>query len=203
MATLVEAWRDIPARLVVVGDGEERARLAALAPPTVEFHDAVPADRVGEYLARARALVVPSIWYEGSPRTITEAYAAGVPVIASRCGALPGVVADGVTGALAEPGDAASWRAAVTRLLDDATSAQIGERAFAVWRSELQSGARDRRSGGRVRRGDRAWDGWEHAQRTWATGRNRRTARLTRMPQCQYLSRGRTERERQGSRAAR
>ena len=38
------------------GDGEERARLAAIAPPTVEFHDAVPADRVGEYLARcARA----------------------------------------------------------------------------------------------------------------------------------------------------
>jgi glycosyltransferase involved in cell wall biosynthesis len=120
---------------VVVGDGEERARLAAIAPATVEFHDAVPADRVGDYLARARALVVPSIWYEGSPRTITEAYAAGVPVIASRCGALPGVVADGVTGVLAEPGDAESWRAAVRRLLDDETSAQIGERAFGVWRS--------------------------------------------------------------------
>ena len=135
VATLVEAWRDVPARLVVVGDGEERARLAAIAPPTVEFHDAVPADRVGEYLARARALVVPSIWYEGSPRTITEAYAAGVPVIASRCGALPGVVEEGVTGTLAEPGDAESWRAAVIRLLDDETSAQIGERAVAVWRS--------------------------------------------------------------------
>ena len=132
---LVEAWRDIPARLVVVGDGEERARLAATAPATVEFHDPVPGDRVGDYLARARALVVPSIWYEGAPRTITEAYAAGVPVIASRCGALPGVVPDGVTGVLAEPGDVTSWRAAVNRLLDDATAVALGDRAFAEWRT--------------------------------------------------------------------
>jgi glycosyltransferase involved in cell wall biosynthesis len=132
---LIEAWREIPARLVVVGDGEERARLAATAPPTVEFHDAVPGDRVGAYLARARALVVPSIWYEGAPRTITEAYAAGVPVIASRCGALPGVVPDGVTGVLAEPGDVPSWRAAVGRLLDDATAVALGDRAFAEWRT--------------------------------------------------------------------
>ena len=120
---------------MVVGDGEERARLAATAPETVEFHDPVPGDRVGEYLARARALVLPSIWYEGAPRTITEAYAAGVPVIASRFGALPGVVADGVTGVLAEPGDVASWRAAVHRLLDDATAVQLGDRAFAEWRA--------------------------------------------------------------------
>jgi glycosyltransferase involved in cell wall biosynthesis len=132
---LVEAWREIPARLVVVGDGEERARLAASAPETVEFHDSVAGDRVGEYLARARALVVPSIWYEGAPRTITEAYAAGVPVIASRCGALPGVVPDGVTGVLAEPGDVTSWRAAVGRLLDDATAVALGDRAFAEWRT--------------------------------------------------------------------
>lgn len=132
---LIEAWREIPARLVVVGDGEERARLAATAPPTVEFHDAVPGDRVGSYLARARALVVPSIWYEGAPRTITEAYAAGVPVIASRIGALPGVVTDGVTGVLAEPGDVASWRVAVRGLLDDATAVALGDRACAEWRT--------------------------------------------------------------------
>lgn len=135
LGPLIEAWRELPARLVVVGDGEERARLAATAPPTVEFHDAVPGDRVGSYLARARALVVPSIWYEGAPRTITEAYAAGVPVIASRFGALPGVVSDGVTGVLAEPGDVTSWRTAVGRLLDDATAVALGDRAFAEWRT--------------------------------------------------------------------
>ncbi len=145
----------MPARLVVVGDGEERARLAATAPPTVEFHDAVPGDRVGGYLARARALVLPSIWYEGAPRTITEAYAAGVPVIASRCGALPGVVPDGVTGVLAEPGDVASWRAAVGRLLDDATAVAARGPCLCRVAYELQSGARDRGSGRRLPRGDR------------------------------------------------
>ena len=49
-------------------------------------------------LASARALMIPSRWYEAAPRTITEAYAAGVPVIASEIGALPEAVQVGSTG---------------------------------------------------------------------------------------------------------
>ena len=55
-------------------------------------------------LADARALLVPSRWYEGSPRAIVEALAAGVPVIASDIGGLPEHVEDGVNGLLVEPG---------------------------------------------------------------------------------------------------
>ena len=57
-------------------------------------------------MAQARALVLPSIWYENLPRTLVEAYANGLPVIASRLGALPELVEDGVTGLLFEPGNA-------------------------------------------------------------------------------------------------
>jgi len=50
-------------------------------------------------------MVVPSVWYEGFPRTIVEAFASGVPVIASRIGSLAEVVTDGKTGLLFNPGD--------------------------------------------------------------------------------------------------
>ncbi len=132
---LVALWRDVPARLVVVGDGPERARLEAMAPATVEFRGSVPSDQVGSFLAGARALVLPSICYEGAPRTVVEAYAAGVPVVANRHGALPGIVADGVTGLLAEPGVADSWRKALEALLVDETSERLGQGAFSAWRS--------------------------------------------------------------------
>lgn len=54
---------------------------------------------------RAVALILPSICYENFPRTIVEAFAAGLPVIASRIGAMAELVENGVTGLLFEPGD--------------------------------------------------------------------------------------------------
>lgn len=132
---LVALWRDVPARLVVVGDGPERARLEAMAPGTVEFRGSVPSDQVPAYLTRARALVLPSICYEGAPRTVVEAYAAGVPVVANRYGALPSVVSDGVSGLLVEPESADGWRAALASVLDDNTSQRLGEGAYAAWRT--------------------------------------------------------------------
>ncbi len=59
------------------------------------------------HLMRTAAyLVVPSVWYENFPRTIVEAFACGLPVIASRLGALAEIVDDGRTGLLFEPGSA-------------------------------------------------------------------------------------------------
>ena len=132
---LVGMWRDVPARLVVVGDGPERARLEAMAPDTVEFRGAVRSDEVPAFLAGARALVLPSICYEGAPRTVVEAYAAGVPVVANRWGALPSVVSDGETGLLAQPGDPGAWRAALESLLVDEISERLGAGAFSAWRT--------------------------------------------------------------------
>lgn len=60
-------------------------------------------------LAKMRSsayLVVPSVWYENFPRTIVEAFACGLPVVASRIGALAEIVEDGKTGLLFEAGNA-------------------------------------------------------------------------------------------------
>lgn len=66
-----------------------------------------PLEEIMMRMGTARFLVVPSICYENSPRTIVEAFSCGLPVIASRLGALIDIVEDGVTGLLFNPGDAA------------------------------------------------------------------------------------------------
>jgi len=131
---LVRLWADIPARLVVIGDGPLLGAARAAAPPNVEFRPPVDPELVPGLLRRARALVVPSICYEGAPRTIVEAFAAGVPVIGHRIGAIGDVVQHERTGMLVDVGSAAGWRAAVERLADDDESSRMGELAHDEWR---------------------------------------------------------------------
>lgn len=103
----IEAMRACQSeQLIIVGDGPERAALERTAHglPNVSFVGMVSPDAVQRYLARARVLVVPSL-DEGQPNAIMEAMALGVPVIASRVGAVPDLVKDGETGFLVEPRD--------------------------------------------------------------------------------------------------
>lgn len=65
----------------------------------------LPHDQVIEQLKRAAFLVLPSEWYEAFPHVILEAYACGVPIIASRIGTLGDVILDGRTGLLYQPED--------------------------------------------------------------------------------------------------
>jgi glycosyltransferase involved in cell wall biosynthesis len=145
VATLLSAWRQDLGRLLVVGDGPEAPGLRRLAPGGVEFRGAVAREEARRLVAQARAVLVPSIWYEAFPRVVVEAYAAGVPVVAGRIGALPEVVEDGVTGLLAEPGDPASWAAAVGRLIDDGVSERLGEGAYRAWATRYTPEANLRR----------------------------------------------------------
>jgi 2-deoxystreptamine N-acetyl-D-glucosaminyltransferase/2-deoxystreptamine glucosyltransferase len=111
------------AHLVVVGDGPERARvhaLAAASPATARItltgfvrHTAVPA-----VLASLDVLVLPSA-YEEMGSVLTEAMAAGLPVVASDVGGIPEVVRDGETGLLVPPGDVGALAAALDRLVGD------------------------------------------------------------------------------------
>jgi glycosyltransferase involved in cell wall biosynthesis len=69
-------------------------------------------------LARAHVFVFPSL-IEPQGLALLEAYAAGLPVIASRTGGIPEMLEDGVDGGLVEPGDAAGLAAAIIGLLND------------------------------------------------------------------------------------
>jgi glycosyltransferase involved in cell wall biosynthesis len=134
---LLEAWRSVgEARLVVAGTGPDEDRLRARAPAGVDFRGLVPPAEVRALLADARALILPSLSYEGAPLSVVEAYAAGVPVLANAIGALPEVVEDGISGILVPPRDPAALAGAVRRLAADVESERLGEGAWGLWRSK-------------------------------------------------------------------
>jgi glycosyltransferase involved in cell wall biosynthesis len=131
---LVRAWADVPATLVVAGDGPAAAQVRTLAGPNVSLRGAVLPRDVPRLLSGARALVFPTLACEGCPRAILEAYAAGVPVLASNRGSVPELVDDGITGLLLSSLDGPDVLAAAERLLDDSEAERMGEAAFRRWR---------------------------------------------------------------------
>jgi glycosyltransferase involved in cell wall biosynthesis len=145
---LLDAWGqafpDGDARLTIVGSGEMDAALRARAATLkgVEFTGQVSRERGLEILAGAQALVVPSRWYEVFPRIVAEAYGLAIPVIASRLGSLAEIVADGETGLLAEPGDAADLARTLRALhADRGLAGRLGAGARQEYVRNLSPGA--------------------------------------------------------------
>jgi glycosyltransferase involved in cell wall biosynthesis len=101
---LLEAVSQAPELSVSVAGTGPQANLLA-AERAVRALGALDGEGVRTAMSGALALVLPSIWYENFPRTIVEAFGCGLPVIASRLGALAEIVEDGVTGLLFEPGN--------------------------------------------------------------------------------------------------
>ena len=85
----------------------------------VEWLGGVAHERVPALLASLDVLVVPSIWIENSPFVIKEAFAAGLPVVASNLGGMAELVQDGRNGLLFNAGDSTDLRRVLTRLLDE------------------------------------------------------------------------------------
>ena len=109
--TLLQAWRQLPRNytLRIVGDGPARQQLeseaAAHGLSNVSFLGRVSRERVIEAMKGARFVVFPSQLYENLPLTIIEAFACGVPVVASTLGAMAEIVEEGRTGLFFEPGN--------------------------------------------------------------------------------------------------
>ena len=116
---LLQAAAQSGAPLRIAGDGPELASLRAKAPGNVTFLGAVSRSEVLAEMARARALVVPSLWYEGFPMVVVEAFATGTPVIASELGGLAEIVQDQVNGALFPPGNVNLLTRKLSEILDD------------------------------------------------------------------------------------
>jgi glycosyltransferase involved in cell wall biosynthesis len=83
-------------------------------------------------MRRATALVLPSVCAEVFPRTLVEAFACGLPVIASRVGALPELVAQDRTGWLFDPAQPQALADLLQRAdTDPAALRPLGEQALA------------------------------------------------------------------------
>jgi glycosyltransferase involved in cell wall biosynthesis len=103
-----------PGLVRVVGDGPISPQVQAAATAgQVDYAGRLARPEVHEEMRRAIALILPSIWFEGFPVVVAEAYATGTPIIASRIGSLAELVEDGKTGLLVEPNDPRAWADAV------------------------------------------------------------------------------------------
>jgi glycosyltransferase involved in cell wall biosynthesis len=64
-----------------------------------------PMDEVFAAMGEAAFMVLSSVWYEGLPKTVVEAYSRGTPIVASALGALAELIEPGRTGLHFRPGD--------------------------------------------------------------------------------------------------
>jgi glycosyltransferase involved in cell wall biosynthesis len=122
LTVALDALERVPgARLVVVGDGPDRAQLerhAARLDGRVEFRGALPRRETLDVLAGATAAVLSSDW-ENLPHAAVEALALGVPVVATAVGGVPEVVRDGENGLLVPAGDVDGFAEALRRVAGD------------------------------------------------------------------------------------
>ncbi len=146
--TLLDAWKrlgpDIPLR--IAGDGPLRDALARRIEREniagVTLLGSLPRDAMLRELHGARVLVFPSAWYEGMPLAILEAFACGVPTIATRLGGMREMIDDGRNGLLVAPGDSAGIAARVRWLFDsEGESAELGRAARAEYEAHYTAAA--------------------------------------------------------------
>jgi glycosyltransferase involved in cell wall biosynthesis len=140
---LIKAFKEVQlkhpkAKLVIAGQGREEENLKSLAQELglsqqVMFAGFLEQTVLAAYIKGSRALVLPSLT-EGLGRVAIEAQFLGRPVIASRVGGIPEIIADGETGLLVEPEDSRGLAEAMVRLLDDA---QLAERMGTAGRNAV------------------------------------------------------------------
>jgi glycosyltransferase involved in cell wall biosynthesis len=139
---LLKAWKAVynktGVKLKIAGDGPMRQEVsdASGLGRGIEFIGRLPSNEIYDMMGRATALVFPSIWYEGQPRTMIEAMAKGTPILASRLGSMMEMIDDGKNGLLFTPGDAEDLSRQMQRLLEDAPLRQKMRQAA---RSEFEN----------------------------------------------------------------
>jgi len=130
--TLLDAVRELPVHLLIVGEGPERGRIEEHVRATgregsVTLIGQVPSAE--PYYAIADIAVLSSL-SEGSPNALLEAMAAGVPVVATTVGGIPEIVTNEESALLVPPGDREAMRAAIGRMLrEEGLAARMVRRA--------------------------------------------------------------------------
>lgn len=102
--------------LVVAGTGPLAADFK-LKYETAKFVGHLGGAALQAVIAGAAAVVVPSEWFENCPMSVLEAMAHGKPVVGSRMGGIPELVAEGKTGLLFKPGDVAELQEKLATLM--------------------------------------------------------------------------------------
>lgn len=136
-AFFAEASRRAGLHATFVGDGPIAGELRERYPDATFLGWKSPPD-VQALMRDARALVFPSVWYEGQPLTVLEALAVGTPVIVSDICAGREAVADGETGLWFRSADVDDLTRALAALSEDETATRMSRAAYSrYWANPL------------------------------------------------------------------
>lgn len=123
VTVLVEAARKLPHIRFELAGHAARVPAWGKLPENVVVRGEILRSELPAFYRRAKAIVVPSVWYEAFGLVVVEAMLQERPVIASRLGALVDIVQHGVTGMHVNPGDASSLAEAVAKLWEEPETA--------------------------------------------------------------------------------
>lgn len=137
VATLLRAASLSRQKVCIVGTGpqsEELQKLAAELGVDADFRGYLTGESLHAAIKQARAVVLPSEWYENAPMSVLEAYALGKPVMGAAIGGIPELVQEGVTGMSFASGDASALAQAMEKLarMPNSQVEQMG-RAGRAW----------------------------------------------------------------------
>lgn len=96
--TLIEAAKQLPYKLVVIGGGPLAEDLRSDASDNIELVGHKDWDEIKQLVGHARFSVIPSEWYENNPLSVIEAECLGTPVLGARIGGIPELIEDSMTG---------------------------------------------------------------------------------------------------------
>ena len=120
VSILIDSYleNNISTPLKIVGEGPLRTKLEQKIQNSsvgniIEFLGFQDKHKVLTLMHNAQSLIFPSIWYEGFPLTIAEAFSCGLPVIAPKLGSMAEIVEDGVNGLHFEPGNSIDMAAKI------------------------------------------------------------------------------------------
>ncbi len=134
LTTLLKAAGNTQVPLVIVGTGHEEESLQKLAQELgvrVDFLGFQSGEKLHAAIRSARAVVLPSEWYENAPISVMEAYALGVPVIGADIGGIPELIQEDITGIRFASGSVESLGQALQRMsnLPDSRIEEMGRAA--------------------------------------------------------------------------
>jgi glycosyltransferase involved in cell wall biosynthesis len=131
--SLLEAFSQLPGKeLLVAGEGPEKdlLELEYQQAKNIRFVGKLDNLELSDLMRKCQALVFPSIWYEGLPYVIIEAFCAGTPVIASNLGAMSTLIRDGYNGLHFKAGNASDLKKAVMRF-EENRNEELGDDLYA------------------------------------------------------------------------
>jgi glycosyltransferase involved in cell wall biosynthesis len=120
LATLLRASAHARVPIRIAGTGPEQDRLRSLAlelDAPVEFLGFKTGEDLHALIRHARAVVLPSEWYENAPMSLLESFAFGKPAIGARIGGIPEMIEDGENGWTFPSGDVTALASTLSRAM--------------------------------------------------------------------------------------